>query len=72
MSDDGFLRGYDDWKTTEPPEQPSTIHRYRCLDCPWRGTDAYLHHRVAHHRIVLRDAPHWGVIYFTCCPEVRP
>ena len=66
----GSLPGYDAWKTTKPPEHPGgRVPACRCLDCSWTGKDAFAHHRKAHHRIVLRDAPQWGLLKFSCCQE---
>jgi hypothetical protein len=70
MSDD-FLPGYDAWKTREPRQWPTRHYNYSCLDCRWRGRDAFEHHREAHHRIVLTHAPQWGVLQFTCCQKGR-
>ena len=55
------------------PRMSGPGHAYRCLDCDWigRSAAAYDHHRAERtHRIVLRDAPHWGVVKFGCCHEL--
>lgn len=71
--EEGFLRGYDDWKTdADNPEQGSKGGRvYVCRDCPWRGrgASAYQHHAMNHHRIAHRDGG--MLLEFSCCLRRR-
>lgn len=67
----GSPSSHPEWHGDEPILDGPTVRarHYRCLACDWTGTGrtAYAHHRQQHHPIVLRDAPQYGPIPFTCC-----
>lgn len=66
-----MTRSYDEWKTTEPDDEPSYGHGgYKCLDCDWvgSGASAYTHHQQQHHRIAYKVKPEI-VLKFSCCDK---
>ncbi len=47
---------------------------YLCLSCGWLGrggASAYLHHKDAHHPIVLTFWPGAGPVSFACCQPIK-
>jgi hypothetical protein len=69
---DGYPSSHPDFTAWSGDEEPVISQGglgYACLDCNWTGTGrtAYAHHRGQHHPIVLRDAPQYGPVPFTCC-----
>jgi hypothetical protein len=49
----------------------SSVHpTFYCLDCSWKGKEAYKHHMKNHHSIMIKGVEHWGRLRFACCKTV--
>ena len=66
MSDyNTYPSSHPDYTSDEPEREPAPPIYYRCLDCVWVGLSAGAvdhHYNQPTHRIILRDAPQFGVV----------